>query len=262
MCQGTTLRRWRRRSVSARMIDGMVTHFNPISVHTYTTLYTYNKCHTATTVEAVTALEPPSTLTTMSLSTVPQEILEHIAFFSATESLLGPPSELVPLLSTSRRIHSYLSTASNPVLFARVFAHKFDVAPIVRRLGPQAALPAVLSIELRQRCSCLKRIRARLDSTIPHPSDEETLEAVLWVAYLMMLENDGKNEKQLREYAKIDGWLQEYWFDDHGASLAKSSIRADRWPPSNRKTSLAMWLFWFLLRPGLFKNVETTTSYA
>jgi hypothetical protein len=70
----------------------------------------------------------------------------------------------------------------------------------------------------------------------------------------MMLENDGKNLRQLREYAKIDDWLKEYWFDDHGASWAKMAIRVDQWPSDSGQTSLAMWLFWFLLKPGLFCN--------
>lgn len=97
-------------------------------------------------------------------------------------------------------------------------------------------------------------MRTRLDSTIdPFAKDrggDEILQSLLWTAYLMMLENDGKNERQLRDYAQIDVWLREFWFDDHGASFAKSSIRMDQWPPNNDKTSLGMWLFWFLLKPS------------
>lgn len=66
----------------------------------------------------------------------------------------------------------------------------------------------------------------------------------------MMLENDGKNEQQLLDYAEIDVWLMEYWFDEQGASSAVSMIYQPVWPVEDEKNSLAMWLFWFLLRPG------------
>jgi hypothetical protein len=82
--------------------------------------------------------------------------------------------------------------------------------------------------------------------------DEETVQAILWMGYLMMLENDGKNEQQLRDYAEMDVWLNEYWFDPQGASFTTLSIKIDRWPPDNEQNSLAMWLFWFLLNPGQY----------
>jgi len=66
----------------------------------------------------------------------------------------------------------------------------------------------------------------------------------------MMLENNGKNEQQLRDYAEMDVWLTEYWFDSRGASFATISIKIDQWPPNDTLNSLAMWLFWFLLNPG------------
>ncbi|KAH9023383.1 hypothetical protein EDB85DRAFT_325698 [Lactarius pseudohatsudake] len=40
------------------------------------------------------------------------------------------------------------------------------------------------------------------------------LHKMLWTAYLMILENDGVNERQLREYALVDGWLRAFWFDE------------------------------------------------
>jgi hypothetical protein len=196
-----------------------------------------------------------SALASASLGAVPQEVLEHIALFVATENFLGPPSALVPLLATNSKINYYLSIVSNQHFYARLFTYKFDVGPVIRRLGSDRTTPRVLSGELQRRCLCLKRIRARVDSIVnPIATYEEgTLSGVLWVAYLMMLENDGKNEQQLRDYAKIDDWLREYWFDDNGASFAKMAIRMDQWPPNSEQTSLAMWLFWFLLKPGLLQ---------
>ncbi|KAH9170380.1 hypothetical protein EDB89DRAFT_2072056 [Lactarius sanguifluus] len=51
---------------------------------------------------------------------------------------------------------------------------------------------------------------------------------MLWTAYLMILKNDGLNERQLRECAQLDSWLRAFWFEE----------------------DITMWLFWFLLRPG------------
>ncbi|KAF9458704.1 hypothetical protein BDZ94DRAFT_74376 [Collybia nuda] len=191
------------------------------------------------------------------LGTIPQEVLEHIAFFSATQAFLGPPSALVPLLSTCRRIHSRLSINANHHLYANVFAHKFDIAPVIRRLGPDRTTPYILARELQRRCFYLKRIRGRLDSTVKVSREADdgdydggTLHGLLSNAYILMLENEGKNEQQLREYGKIDTWLKDYWFEELGASRAKASIRMDIWLPDTGERSLAMWLFWFLLKPN------------
>ncbi|KAF4586280.1 hypothetical protein EYR38_010555 [Pleurotus pulmonarius] len=195
-----------------------------------------------------------------SLVSVPPEVLEHIAFLTATDEFLGPPSAIIPLLSTNKRLNSCLSIKSNTLLYSRIFAAKFDVSPPLRRLRCRQPSAAALTQELQRRCYYLKRMRARLDSTVnPFAKDrsgDEILQSLLWTAYLMMLENDGKNERQLRDYAQIDVWLREFWFDDHGASFAKSSIRMDQWPPNNDKTSLGMWLFWFLLNPDEYMDDE------
>lgn len=189
----------------------------------------------------------------LSLDTITMDVLEHIAFFLGTVTFLGPPSAIVALLSTNRRIHSCLSTASNHHLYARIFAYKFDCASASRRLNPECTTAAALSGELQRRFFYLGRVRERLDSVVKPSqvrSGGEALQQVLWVAYLMMLENDGKNEQQLRDYARMDLWLNEYFFHDHGASYAKSSIGVNRWPEHNEQTALAMWTFWFLLKPG------------
>jgi hypothetical protein len=76
------------------------------------------------------------------------------------------------------------------------------------------------------------------------------LHEMLWTAYVMMLENDGKNERQLREYAHLDDWLRTFWFAEDGASFARLEIRDNSWPPYNDLADVTMWLFWFLLKPG------------
>ncbi|KAG2039047.1 hypothetical protein BDR03DRAFT_952673 [Suillus americanus] len=190
---------------------------------------------------------------------LPQEVMENIAFFVATTTDVGPPSDLLPLLLSCRSLYRALSFDTNLHLCSRIFESKFDLSAAVRRLGQQVATPDVLSKELRKRFVCLKRIRARADSQIRTPdtmSNSPIVSELLWLAYLMMLENDGKNVKQLREYAGMEQWLMEYWFDDEGASLASKTLLEDEWPLDNEHNSLAMWLFWLFLRPDRFQRTE------
>lgn len=188
-----------------------------------------------------------------SLGSVPQEVLEQIAFFTATHSLVGPPSGLPPLLLTRRNIYQALSFETNPYLYARIFDYKFDTSSVFRRLGSHVGAPRVLANELKKRWTHLKRIRARTHSRIQDTESHHTsptLTDLLWLSYLMMLENDGKNEQQLLDYAEMDAWLMEYWFDDQGASSAVRMILEHAWPMEDEKNSIAMWLFWLLLRPS------------
>lgn len=189
-----------------------------------------------------------------SLDTIPGEILEHIAFLSGTQDFLGPPSSLPVLLSLNRSTNSALSSTSNPHLYARIFASKFDLAAPLRRLGPSALTVTALASELRSRCSVLKRIRNTVDCLMRRPpllpNELETLDDTLWVAYFMMLENDGKNARQLRDYARIDNWLGKYWFHPDGASSAYMALETSRWPINDNRAALAMWLFWFFFDPG------------
>ncbi|KAG6833397.1 hypothetical protein H0H87_007382 [Tephrocybe sp. NHM501043] len=190
------------------------------------------------------------------LDNVPQEVLEHIAFFSATDTLLGPPAGLVPLLLLNRNVYSRLAISTNHHLYARIYASKFDLNPVIRRLGPDGTTPDVLAIELPRRFQILKRIRDQLDCLTKENDNDDSLvlQAEIVLAYCLMLENEGKNERQLREYARIDLWLREYWFHEHGASRATEYLRAEEWLPETRYRSMAMWLFWFLFNPGDYTN--------
>jgi len=191
------------------------------------------------------------------LDIIPQEVLEHIAFFAATSTFLGPPSDLVPLLASSRRIYSQLSITSNPHLYARVFTHKFDLKPAMRRLGKESLSPVTISAELRRRFIYLKRLRARVDAYQPKGEEpQDTLHLLLLRSCIWLLESDGKNERQLREYGKLDCWLNDFWFSHDGASRAMHMIQHNEWPLGSQNTTLAMWLYWLLVEPGQSLDVE------
>ncbi|OCH92524.1 hypothetical protein OBBRIDRAFT_791118 [Obba rivulosa] len=190
-----------------------------------------------------------------SFAAVPAEVLEHIAFFAATDSFLGPPGGVTALLNANRRTYLALSLDSNPHLWARIFSHKFDFAAAERRLGGGTVSAVAIAGEFKRRCEVLKRIRAckdtfakRGDLTLER-AHQKSLNTSLWTVYLMMLENDDRNEKQLRDYAHMDQWLKDFLFHEAGASLMRANVADGHWPPSDERTSLAIWMFWFLLRP-------------
>ncbi len=190
------------------------------------------------------------------LASVPQEIVEHIAYLVATDTVVGPPIDLISLLSTSQHFYSALSITKNLNLYANIFAFKFDTGVAARRLGVDKLTQSVLAEELQRRFILLKRIRARTESSLEQcdprkAEDRRRLRETLFGAYLLMLENEGKNELHLREYG-IDDWLNEYWFREKGSSFATSALKADRWPDQNEEHALAMWLFWFLFKPGMY----------
>jgi hypothetical protein len=213
---------------------------------------------------------------TIAFESIPQEVLENIAFFAVASSPLGPPCELLKFLLLNKRLHASLSSTFNPHLHSRIFATKFDTAALVRRLGPGAATAPKLAAELRRRFIQLGRLRAFIGCTVGAMAacgtgtgggngggggmTEESMRSLhemLWTAYLMMLENDGKNERQLREYAQLDRWLHAFWFAEDGTSCAQLAIRDNAWPPNNDLSAVTMWLFWFLLRPGALHPIQS-----
>ncbi|KAJ7146189.1 hypothetical protein C8R44DRAFT_690496 [Mycena epipterygia] len=193
------------------------------------------------------------------IDTVPTEILERIAFISATDTLVGPPSTLMTLVAANRQINARLSFTSNQYLYARIFAFKFDMGPSSRRFTDQSS-PAVLAHELIHRFRVLQRFRTNVDSARPESAGNgDSVHEALFQAYLMMLENTGKNEQQLREYARMGDWLRGYLFEEHFPVRSRLSTQVEHWPPHNDHTSLAMWLFWFLLRPDDYTTDDDST---
>ncbi|KAI0744563.1 hypothetical protein C8Q76DRAFT_4861 [Earliella scabrosa] len=198
------------------------------------------------------------------LASIPQEVLEHIAFFTATATFLGPPNGITALLSVDRRTHAALSMSSNPYLWSRIFSYKFDVSCPTWRLAERDRPPGPPEIceEFKLRCTLLKRIRRRTDclatSYTLSPTHRDSLRSILWMAYLMMLENEGKNDQQLREYAGFDAWLKDFLFHQNGASLAAWSVKDDLWPPNDERSALALWLFWYMLKPDEYTSDDDT----
>jgi hypothetical protein len=77
-----------------------------------------------------------------------------------------------------------------------------------------------------------------------------SLQQVLFTAFTLILEDEGKNIIQLQQYGRIHDWIREFWFDPHGSSLAMYCTRTGVWPFNRTENALGMWLFWFLFKPG------------
>ena len=188
------------------------------------------------------------------LCQLPSEVLDQIAYFLGSDPFLGPPAALVPLLLTNRELNSRLSLRSNSYLYGRIFCEKYDISAARKRFGDRLTSEK-LADELRRRSVVLKRLKRRIDSTraTARCAGEESkipLQEVLFTAYTLILEDEGKNMTQLQQYGRIHDWIGEFWFHPRGSSLARYYTRTGRWLLNRTETDLGMWLFWFLLEPG------------
>ncbi|KAF7364618.1 hypothetical protein MVEN_00331000 [Mycena venus] len=137
-------------------------------------------------------------------ATIPAEVLEHIAYEVTCLQPLGPPSGLIPLLLTCKTVNKRLSGTS--ALYARIFRFKFDSGAVRRRAF--------------------------------NPTPAQYFDQLV-LAYLMMLENDGRNAAQLSR-AGLDSYLSIFvrtrLWDDRDKSHG--------WPTDNTASACALWLVW------------------
>jgi hypothetical protein len=183
--------------------------------------------------------------------TCPREILDHIAILLVTDSFLGPPTDLATLLRVSKTIWKSLSLKFNPYVYARIFHLKFDVCAAVRRLGNGCEHTTKLGHELVRLCKGLKRLRSGIyPRTDEDAGKNDLLREDLWMAYLMFLESDGKNARQLIHYSRVDIFAYDYitlsgrlhyGLEDNGG-----------WIVDNEVNALAVWLFWFTDKGTIF----------
>lgn len=161
---------------------------------------------------------------------LPPEVFEDIAFWVATEDTsIARLSNLIPLLLLDRETNKFLSFDSNLPLYGRIYATKFDTKTATRRLGKGRLTPRGMAEELKKRCIHLRAIR-NLSFEL------ELIEPAIWTAFVMMLENDGKNERLLLERAQITHWLRYYWV------AISNALNGEGWPCDNLFHSICMWL--------------------
>ena len=161
---------------------------------------------------------------------LPPEVFEDIAFWVATEGTsITSLSNLLPLLLLDRETTKFLSFDSNLPLYGRIYVTKFDTKTTTRRLGKERLPPRGMAEELKKRCIHLRAIRSL-------SFELELIEPAIWTAFVMMLENDGKNERLLLERAQITHWLRHYWV------AISNALQGEGWPSNNHFHSICMWL--------------------
>ncbi len=109
----------------------------------------------------------------------------------------GPPTVVSSMSLVIR------SVSIDKYLLGQLFPLKFDTAALHRRLGHISS--SALAHEIEARFGALKRIRSGRISS-------HTLRD-LWTGYIMMLENDGRNERQLLDWARLPDFLRKVAHD-------------------------------------------------
>ena len=178
---------------------------------------------------------------------IPLEILENIAFELVASSPLGNPKDLLPLLATSRSVHNALAMKNGTALYSRICRLKFDVGAVTRRAF--TPLTRDLNGHLVQMCTMLKFFAA---GDIFH---EDAADQLL-IAYVAMLENDGKNRAQLEHVGIVD-------FVDRFVRqrLHEDKESNDGWPLDTEGRVYALWLMWFFSTRGESFVVSSPSQY-
>ncbi|RPD55503.1 hypothetical protein L226DRAFT_574533 [Lentinus tigrinus ALCF2SS1-7] len=167
------------------------------------------------------------------LTSLPPDVLDHVAFHLATAHNLGPPAALVPLLSAHSHLYSLLSITRNAHLYARIFRAKFDYHAAQRRFSQHASYSLALARQLVRNCQSLQRIRRG------HLCVDD-----LYRAFALCLENDGMNAAQLA-WAGLPDLIERYVLN----RLWHGRDRSHNWPPESRENAFALWLYWYSLTP-------------
>ena len=170
----------------------------------------------------------------------PMEVLERVVLTLVHMTSPGPPSGILSLLLVSKTVYSKISLLSNPSLYSDIFVAKFDDRPAVRRLGETCKHARNRANELVKRFMSLKRFKfmpCRQFSSSPTARDD------LWVAYLMFMENDGRNYEQLVAYAAVDKFVSD--FVAHTGPFHDGEDVNGGWKLDTQVNALATWLFWF-----------------
>jgi hypothetical protein len=139
-------------------------------------------------------------------------------------------------MCTCRTIHNKLAFGAAPYLYDRIFRAKFDIDAPRRRLGEDVIESSNLAKELKKRYLVMNRIR-RGDIM------SEYAQGDLWLAYLLLVESDGKNENQLIHRAKIQPYVAQYMVE-----YCKQTD-ANKWPLETDALALAVWIFWMVYDP-------------
>ncbi|KAG8862769.1 hypothetical protein FRB96_000779 [Tulasnella sp. 330] len=186
---------------------------------------------------------PSNIISRISLDTLPDDILTNIALELAALYPRGPPSVVFVALGATCRSLAFALSLLSPHVYNAIFRIQFDVAALERRLCIPL-VPSIVAPELVRRWRSLKRIRWAASAGSSVWGDLYPLEHIqqdMWVAYTLLLENDGKNWEQLVGWAMLRAYVHAYVDWD----LTPASSAHDL-PEETEVRSLGLWFLWFL----------------
>lgn len=182
----------------------------------------------------------------LSLTTIPVDILELIVGHVSAKEPTGPPRGLLALSSTCRDLHYSLSINNNATVYGDCFRLKFDMTAPLRRFAPESNTgisrtgSSGLASELRARFAALHYMRAVVNSQDLFAFSEQETLLHLWTVYFMCIESDSKNHKYLCRFGKMRAYaklcVDQYLFQ---------SLDSPHLLPETVDRSLMMWIFWF-----------------
>lgn len=185
---------------------------------------------------------------------------------SRADAWCAPPTVPRSTVLLNRCTHDALQPSALPHLYASIFRATFDLPALHRRFPKSRLTSPRLALELKRRWTVLKLLRgpppeaepAARTSTARPPHEE-----VLWVVFLMCLENDGRNLYLLRNYGQSARWISAVAgraFARHSTERgmtflpARMSIEARAIPRDTVDVALTVWLFWYLKARGDLRN--------
>jgi len=149
------------------------------------------------------------------------------------------------LLLVSVEVHDTLvgatqrGFAANNHIFIVLFEHIFDSAAAIRRLGSKSDISAyVYAATFKERCKLLKAIKT--GRFMREITTREELAEKLWLIYLMLLDDDGKNCKQL-DLAGTTKFMRDLLFD-----IVLNERDENEWPIETDYLQLTAACFWIL----------------
>ncbi|KDQ15929.1 hypothetical protein BOTBODRAFT_65211 [Botryobasidium botryosum FD-172 SS1] len=178
-----------------------------------------------------------------------KEIVEEIAFHLVTDTFLGPPAAIIPFLVASRPINVALSYPMNPNFYSRIFRAKFDAAAPIRRYGYDRINAISFADELLRRCKTMRRMKYIVREQSFWVCEEDSIVRDMWTIYLMCIESDGKNRRQLFEYAHVEQYIKLYMDKILSPLMGRSGL-----PQVTTERSLAIWILW------LTTSTDTVTN--
>jgi len=93
--------------------------------------------------------------------------------------------------------------------------------------------------------ACPKRRGLDLDDDVL--GDDNDAGDAIFTAFMMMLEDDGRNYRQLVDWAHADAFAERYV----RRRLYEGRERNAGWPVESAENSCAMWLMWMLTTEGM-----------